>query len=342
MSGGIKPSLLKRILLLIGRSVILSTVLLSRLGVMDTRIEAFLEMLIVERGASSNTSLAYKTDLADFQAFIAPKDPSNADKTDLSRYMRWLGTSGISDKTHARRLSALKQFFMFLLQEGLRNDNPTVDLSRPKIAKKLPKYLSEPEVDHLIETARGMDGYHGLRAYAGLEILYSTGMRITEMLSLKARDLSTDAMMITIIGKGSKERLIPLSNSAREAAAKLRAASQSKSKYLFCGRLDENAPMTRQGFWKALKQVAVEAGIDEERISPHVLRHSFASHLLANGANLRAIQMLLGHKDISTTEIYTHVLADRLRELVEAHHPLSDKIKDSFRSKREIHEEGIN
>jgi integrase/recombinase XerD len=225
-------------------------------------------------------------------------------------------------RTQARRLSALKQFFLFLLREGARDDNPAAEISAPKLPKSLPKYLSESEVEALLETAHGMEGLPGLKAQAGLEILYATGLRVTEMLSLKAGALTTDAMMLLVKGKGGKERMIPLSDAARHAAAALRAASPAKARYLFAGR-DISQPMTRQGFALLLKQAALEAGLDPARLSPHVLRHSFASHLLAHGADLRALQKLLGHADIATTEIYTHVLAERLQKLVQAHHPLA-------------------
>ncbi|MDE1906905.1 MAG: site-specific tyrosine recombinase XerD [Rhodospirillales bacterium] len=291
----------------------------------DSRVEAFLEMLAAERGAASNTLAAYQADMDDFSGFLGRSQPvSRASAADIAGYMQSLGTSGLAARTQARRLSALKQFFLFLLREGARDDNPAAEISAPKLPKSLPKYLSESEVDALLDAARGMEGLPGLKAQAGLEILYSTGLRVTEMLSLRASALTTDAMMLLIKGKGGKERMIPLSDAARHAAAALRAASPAKARYLFAGR-DISQPMTRQGFALLLKQAALEAGLDLARLSPHVLRHSFASHLLAHGADLRALQKLLGHADIATTEIYTHVLAERLQKLVQAHHPLAVK-----------------
>ncbi len=291
----------------------------------DSRVEAFLEMLAAERGAAANTLAAYLADLGDFSGFLGRAKPvSRASAADIAGYMQSLGSSGMAARTQARRLSALKQFFLFLLREGARADNPAAEISAPKLPKPLPKYLSESEVDALLEAARGMDGLPGLKALAGLEILYATGLRVTEMLSLRASALTTDAMMLLIRGKGGKERMIPLSDAARHAAAALRAASPAKARHLFAGR-DISQPMTRQGFALILKQVAIEAGLDPARLSPHVLRHSFASHLLAHGADLRALQKLLGHADIATTEIYTHVLAERLQKLVQAHHPLAVK-----------------
>lgn len=291
----------------------------------DRHLEAFLEMLAAERGAAANTLAAYHADLQDFSGFLAGGKPiSQAIGADVSAYMRYLGGSGLSARTQARRLSALKQFFLFLLREGAREDNPTADTDAPQLTAALPKYLSESEVEALLEAAGGMEGVPGLKARAGLEILYASGLRVSEMLSLRAEALSTDAMMLLIKGKGGRERMIPLSSAAREAASALRAASPAKARYLFAGR-DITKPMTRQGFALLLKQVAIEAGLHPDRLSPHVLRHSFASHLLAHGADLRALQKLLGHADIATTEIYTHVLAERLQKLVQAHHPLAVK-----------------
>ena len=289
----------------------------------DRRVEAFLEMLAAERGAARNSLAAYQADLRDFAAFLGGrKEVSQADSTDVSAYLQQLGAAGLSARTQARRLSALKQFFLFLLREGARADNPTADTDAPKRPVSLPKYLSESEVETLLGAARDMEGLPGLKAEAGLEILYATGLRVSEMLDLRAGALSTDAMMLLVKGKGGKERMIPLSDAARQAATRLRAASPAKARYLFAGR-DIAKPMTRQGFALILKQVAVEAGLNPDRLSPHVLRHSFASHLLAHGADLRALQTLLGHADIATTEIYTHVLAERLQKLVQAHHPLA-------------------
>lgn len=289
----------------------------------DARLEAFLEMLAAERGAAGNTLAAYQADLQDFAGFLGERQRlSRAESTDIRGYIHDLNKAGLSARTQARRLSSLKQFFLFLLREGTRADNPTLEIDAPRLPASLPKYLSESEVEALLGAARDIEGLPGLKAQAGLEILYATGLRISEMLSLRAQALSTDAMMLLIKGKGGKERLIPLSDAARQAASLLRASSPAKARYLFAGR-DISKPMTRQGFALLLKQVALEAGLDPDRLSPHVLRHSFASHLLAHGADLRALQKLLGHADIATTEIYTHVLADRLQKLVQAHHPLA-------------------
>jgi integrase/recombinase XerD len=286
----------------------------------DAQIEAYLEMLAAERGAAKNTLAAYQADLADFAAHIAPTAPARAGSADIASYMSSLAAA--SARTQARRLSAIKQFFLFLLREGIRPDNPAAEQEAPRLPQSLPKYLSEAEVDALLAAAAAMRGQVGLKATAGLEILYATGLRVTELLSLPAAALTTDAAILMVKGKGGRERIIPLSDAAKQAAANLRAAGKTPSRYLFAGR-DRRQPMTRQGFALILKQVAYKAGIDPARLSPHVLRHSFASHLLARGADLRSLQKLLGHADIATTQIYTHVLAERLERLIAAHHPLA-------------------
>ena len=236
--------------------------------------------------------------------------------------MASLGAQGLKPRTAARRLSALRQFHRFLAREGIRSDDPTGLLDSPKLPGVLPKYLSESEVDALLTAAAGIPGRPGAVARAALEILYATGLRVTELLSLPRTALSGDAALLMVKGKGGKERMVPLSNASKDAAAALAELSDKRIRWLFPGR-DPGRPLTRQTFFLLLKQVAREAGIDPARVSPHVLRHSFASHLLAHGADLRSLQMLLGHADIATTQIYTHVLAERLRKLVEMHHPLA-------------------
>jgi integrase/recombinase XerD len=301
----------------------------------DATIEAYLEMLAAERGAAKNTLAAYQADLTDFAAHIAPTKPAAATRADIAGYMTTLAATA-SARTQARRLSAIKQFFLFLLREGIRPDNPAADQEAPRLPQSLPKYLSEAEVDTLFATAAEIPGLVGLKATAGLEILYATGLRVTELLSLPAAALSTDAAILMVKGKGGRERIIPLSNAAKQAAANLRAAGKTPARYLFPGR-DRKLAMTRQGFALILKQVALKARIDPARLSPHVLRHSFASHLLARGADLRSLQKLLGHADIATTQIYTHVLAERLERLVAEHHPLARPAASVSRPKTSVH-----
>jgi integrase/recombinase XerD len=218
----------------------------------------------------------------------------------------------------------LRQFHRFLLREGVRDDDPTSLLDTPRLPKTLPKYLSEQEVEALFDAARQVAGHRGAVALAALEILYATGLRISELLALPRRALAGDATVLLIRGKGGKERIVPLSQAAKAAAAAMVGAQDATSRYLFHGR-ELRRPLTRQAFFLLLKHVALRAGLDPALVSPHVLRHSFASHLLAHGADLRSLQLLLGHSDIATTQIYTHVLAERLQQLVEAHHPLASK-----------------
>ena len=284
---------------------------------MDRHIEAFLEMLAAERGAARNTLEAYRRDLEDFARFGGGAGAAEASAEQTQAYMAGLGRAGLSARTSARRLSALRHFFRFLLREGVRADDPTALLDSPKLSKPLPKYLTEQEVDALLEGAR-----ERVLAQAALEILYATGMRVSELLSLRRAALSGDAGMILIRGKGGKERMMPLTDAARAAAKALGEQAPKGCVWLFPGR-DKRRAMTRQGFALMLKQVALAAGLDPARVSPHVLRHSFASHLLARGADLRSLQVLLGHADISTTEIYTHVETERLRRVVLEKHPLA-------------------
>ena len=299
---------------------------------MDRHIEAFLEMMAAERGASRNTIAAYSSDLTDFSAFVASQggSASQADATTAQAYMTSLAATGLAARSTARRLSTLRQFHLFLLRENVRVDDPTTLLDAPKLPRRLPKYLTEAEVGALLAAAATHAGPQGKLLHAALELLYATGLRISELLSLPRHALAEDAEMLLVRGKGGKERIVPLSDQAKQAAATLTApllgvSLKQLSPYLFPGRSPRH-PITRQAFAVLLKQVAVAAGLDPDRISPHILRHSFASHMLARGADLRSLQMLLGHADIVTTEIYTHVMAERLRKLVQTHHPLAQSV----------------
>jgi integrase/recombinase XerD len=290
----------------------------------DRYIEAFLEMLAAERGTARNTLLAYRADLQDLATFVGTRGrtASGCDAATLQAYMAGLQRGGLSARTASRRLSALRQFHRFLLREGVRNDDPTAQLDAPKLPSSLPKYLSEQEVEALLDAARHMEGPRGALARAAMETLYATGLRVSELLALPRRALAGDAAVLLVRGKGGKERIVPLSQAAKQAAHALAAEQDAGTRYLFHGR-DPRRPLTRQAFFLLLKRVALKAGLDPARVSPHVLRHSFASHLLAHGADLRSLQLLLGHSDIATTQIYTHVLAERLARLVETHHPLA-------------------
>ena len=291
---------------------------------MDPRVEAFLEMLTVERDAARNTIASYALDLEDFASFARARGqmPTAVDAASCHAYMASLHASGLSARTAARRLSALRQFHLFLLREGVRTDDPTQGLDTPRLPQPLPKLLTEAEVDALLQAASAKPGRSGVLARAALELLYASGMRVSELLSVPRAALGTKAEVMIIKGKGGKERMTPLSESAKRAALALLQATPAESRFLFPGR-DPRRPLTRQAFFLLLKQVALLAGLDPDRVSPHVLRHSFASHMLARGADLRSLQVLLGHADISTVQVYTHVQGERLLKVMEDHHPLS-------------------
>lgn len=298
-------------------------------------LELFLEMLGAERGAAANTLRAYERDLGDFLAFLARRkhDTASASAAEITAYLESLQRRGFAASSRARRLSALRQFFRFLYAEGLRGDDPAAALESPKGSRPLPKILSVAEVDSLLETAarmaaeaEGARRFRALRMHCLLEILYATGLRVSELVSLPRSVIAADARFLTVAGKGGRERIVPLTDAARRAAAAYVAEAQAQgrgeSRWLFPSR-GRAGHLTRQRFAQELKALAAHAGIAAARISPHVLRHAFASHLLERGAELRAVQQLLGHADISTTQIYTHVLEERLRELVLDHHPLA-------------------
>jgi len=291
----------------------------------DRHLEAFLEMLTVERGAARNTLAAYRADLLDAAASL-PGTLAAADEAALRRYLVGLSAAGLSPRTAARRLSALRQFFLFLLREAVRGDDPTERLDAPRATRSLPKYLTEAEVAALLDavaspSSASLSPDRAAMMRVALELLYATGLRVGELLALPARALRADAPMLVVRGKGGKERVVPLSDAARAAAALL-PVREPPSPFLFAGRAPGEA-LTRQGFALLLKQVALAAGLDPARVSPHVLRHSFASHMLARGADLRSLQLLLGHADIATTQIYTHVEEGRLAAVLRAHHPLA-------------------
>ncbi len=301
-------------------------------------LENFLEMLAAERGAAENTLESYRRDLEDFSGFLGRTRLADAQTNNISAYLSDLTRRGFAETSQARRLSALKQFYKFLYAEGTREDDPTRTLSAPKKRGSLPKVLSIEEVDRLIETAEietrkpqksAASRLRAQRMYTLIEVLYATGLRVSELVALPASAALRDARLIEITGKGGKERLVPLSHAAQAAMKDymgLRSAegAYEKSPWLFPSH-GGSGHLTRQHFARELKDLAVAAGLDASKVSPHVLRHAFASHLLQNGADLRVVQQLLGHADISTTQIYTHVLDERLRELVESAHPLARK-----------------
>ncbi len=301
-------------------------------------ISTFLEAQAAEADAARNTLLAYGRDLKDFAVWLAHRHRSfaKAMQADIEAYLVSCDANGLSRATRARRLSAIRQIYRFAYEEGWRGDNPALRIAGPGRDKRLPKTLGEDQVTRLLTAAadcgRGPD--EKLRNLCLLELLYATGMRVSELVSLPVQAVRGDPAMILVRGKGDKERLVPLSRPARAAitawlAARDGAEEQARlksrappSRFLFPAR-GVDGHMTRQVMHRLLKDIAVRAGVSPDAVTPHRLRHAFATHLLAGGADLRVIQTLLGHADIGTTEIYTHVLEDRLKELVLDHHPLA-------------------
>ena len=306
-------------------------------------ISTFLQAQAAELGAATNTLLAYGRDLKDLAAWLDHRATGfeQADRDQIEAYLIDCDAQGLSRSTRARRLSAIKQLYRFAFEEGWRDVNPVIQIKGPGRQKRLPKTLDVPEVDRLLEAARqtGRTKADRLRNTCMMELLYATGMRVTELVSLPVSSARGDPRMLLVLGKGGKERMVPLSPPAREALAawltvRDEAEDQTvekggqRSRFLFPSR-GKSGHLTRHRFFLLVKELAVQGGVSPEKVTPHTLRHAFATHLLANGADLRSIQTLLGHADVATTEIYTHVLDERLAELVLQHHPLSkDPKKD--------------
>jgi integrase/recombinase XerD len=314
----------------------------------DRLVDLYLDMLAAERGAGPNTLAAYRRDLADLTAFLARHRVSvgAARTADLRKYLAALAQRGLGPATVARRLSALRQFYRFLYAEGTRDDDPAAVLEGPKRGRPLPRTLTLAEVDRLLRLAGEVDPAASLpvrlraaRLACLVETLYATGLRVSELIALPASAARADARAIIVRGKGNKERLVPLNDAAKRTmtdylallaqargapAAAAPKRSNEAAKWLFPS-FGEEGHLTRQHFARELKSLAAAAGLPAARVSPHVLRHAFASHLLHNGADLRVVQMLLGHADISTTQIYTHVLEERLKSLVRDLHPLGEE-----------------
>ena len=295
-------------------------------------VEAFLEMMSAERGAARNTIEAYRRDLTDYAGFLASRGagPSTADRGAVVAYLASLSAQGLAASTSARHLSAVRQFHRFLCADNIRTDDPTRIVASPQARRPLPKVLSVAEVDRLLATAEAeanadvseQKRAQALRLYVLLELLYATGMRVSELVGLKRAAVMRDATFLNIRGKGNKERVVPVNDRARDTV-RAYVATLPPGPWLFPAG-GEDGHLSRQVFARELKGLAARAGIASARVAPHVLRHAFASHLLAGGADLRVVQTLLGHSDISTTQIYTHVLDEKLRSLVEGKHPLAE------------------
>ena len=295
-------------------------------------IASFLEMMSAERGAAANTIEAYRRDLAHYAGFVAARGQTllTSTRDTVTAWLDDLKTEGLSAASSARRLSAVRQFHKFLCADGLRGDDPTRIVASPKARRALPRVLSVAEVDRLLALAEAeannpasaQQQASAQRLYVLLEMLYATGLRVSELVSLRRAAVMRDSAFITVTGKGNKDRVVPMNDRARDAV-RAWVATLEPGPFLFPAR-GEDGHLSRQVFARDLKALAARAGISSARVAPHVLRHAFASHLLAGGADLRVVQMLLGHADISTTQIYTHVLDEKLRNLVESHHPLAN------------------
>ena len=287
-------------------------------------------MLLAERNAATNTRLAYERDLSDTAQFLAKRktELAEAGEDDLRAYLKSLKATAA--RTQARRLSSMRQFYRYLCSEQHRKDDPSRLIDAPKLGRSLPKYLSEKEVSKLLDVVNLKKGYEDVRLKAMLELLYASGLRVTELVSLPLSAVQYDQGLVQVKGKGGKERIVPLGRQAIKALKewlphrKDMLGEKAKSLYLFPSRSGSDH-LTRQRFFQLLKELGLLAGIDPKRLSPHVLRHAFATHLIEHGADLISVQTMLGHADIATTQIYTHVAGDRLGRTVTEHHPLAKK-----------------
>lgn len=310
-------------------------------------VDSFLDMLTTERGAALNTRQAYWRDLADVSLYLRNSKNTDIDKAttqDIKDYLKDLsekthskgpgGKSKIAVRTVARRLSALRQFYRFLVSEEVRSEDPTTTIESPKQTRTLPKTLSEAEVTSLIKTAAEPGTPESVRLVCLLEMLYATGLRVSELVGMPMSAIGEDQQFIMVAGKAGRERMVPLSDPARESLENYLAVrkkfigteEQSKQEqWLFPSKTSVKGHLTRQRFAQLLKDLSRDAGIEEGKVSPHVLRHAFATHLLSHGADLRSVQKMLGHADIATTQIYTHIVGDKLGKTVKDKHPLSKK-----------------
>jgi phage integrase family protein len=294
-------------------------------------VNRFLEMMSAERGASANTLEAYGRDVEEFLTYCGGMALKEISRDDVGDFVQYLGREGRSPKTVARKLSAVREFFKFLYTEKDIKDNPAADVLTPKQEKPLPKFLSEDEIKRLIATAKECSGPKGRQMTAMLELMYASGLRVSELVSLPENCINFDRRQVFVRGKGSKERVVPVAPAAIQAVFDYLEQRDCfiregrRSIWLFPSKSSRSGHISRDTFFKRLKELAVKAGIYPSRVTPHVLRHSFATHLLNHNADLRSVQKMLGHESINTTEIYTHILSDKLLETVQKLHPLAGK-----------------
>ncbi len=290
-------------------------------------IYLFLDAATAEKGLSPLTAAAYLKDLEQFYEFVN-QDISTVKANEIADFIKDLGDKKYSGKSIARKISAVREFFKFLLSEGKIADNPAADVLSPKKEKPLPKFLTEEEIGRMIDIAEAKKGFDGLRLAAMLKLMYACGLRVSELVGLPEKNVNFKKEQVIVLGKGGKERIIPAASSALNTVEDYLAARKyylkgEKSIWLFPSKLAADGHITRDAFFKDLKKIAAEAGISPAKISPHVLRHSFATHLLNHKVDLRSVQKMLGHEDISTTEIYTHIVSEQLCEEVRENHPLA-------------------
>ena len=294
-------------------------------------VNRFLEMMSAERGASANTLEAYGRDVEEFLTYCGGMALKEISRDDVGDFVQYLGREGRSPKTVARKLSAVREFFKFLYTEKDIKDNPAADVLTPKQEKPLPKFLSEDEIKRLIAAAKECSGPKGRQMTAMLELMYASGLRVSELVSLPENCINFDRRQVFVRGKGSKERVVPVASAAIQAVFDYLEQRDCfiregrRSIWLFPSKSSRSGHISRDTFFKRLKELAVKAGIYPSRVTPHVLRHSFATHLLNHNADLRSVQKMLGHESINTTEIYTHILSDKLLETVQKLHPLAGK-----------------
>lgn len=294
-------------------------------------VNRFLEMMSAERGASANTLEAYGRDVEEFLTYCGGMALKEISRDDVGDFVQYLGRVGRSPKTVARKLSAVREFFKFLYTEKDIKDNPAADALTPKQEKPLPKFLSEDEIKRLIAAAKECSGPKGRQMTAMLELMYASGLRVSELVSLPENCINFDRRQVFVRGKGSKERVVPVAPAAIQAVFDYLEQRDCfiregrRSIWLFPSKSSRSGHISRDTFFKRLKELAVKAGIYPSRVTPHVLRHSFATHLLNHNADLRSVQKMLGHESINTTEIYTHILSDKLLETVQKLHPLAGK-----------------
>ena len=294
----------------------------------------FLDSKSVEGGVSSNTITAYRKDICQYIEIISPILVQEANYLDIEKYIKEINSKGYSAKTMSRKLSVVREFYKFLQSEKIISENPTCRISTPRVGEHLPLFLTKQEIYSLCDAAGEQGGFIGHRMKIMIKLMYSSGLRVSELVSLPENAINYDLNQILIYGKGSKERIVPVYKEVVEDIWEYLQYRQQyigsrQSKWLFPSLTSISGHITRDGFFKNLKKIAILAGVSQEKVHPHVLRHSFATHLVNNGADLRSIQQMLGHEHIGTTEIYTHITTDKLIDEMKKRHPLARKVEDN-------------